>query len=528
MSTADGPKRIADLVGKAAFVIGADGQPHFVSKIFPTGTKPVYRLQTKAGYEVTLTADHKVWTENRGDVAASELRMGDTLALGGSGFGPEDIERGIALGVGIAIGDGCVTNSTTPGLILTMAAEEAGVLEDVADSINLEKSVARDGRGRRASTVTMPAKAIGVPCVRWKQGDCRALFTIRRLERRQLCEAFYRCNIFAKRFFDCRCASRPVYRGRNRRQLRREVSVCFPGLIIADTPQTDAAHPSLFRDQIEALLNRRTSLVSNCPDGKGGHSEYPVTQMHSLRISRSSRLAFEKHIGFHRASAKSRALGALNASVHCYADKMHDDFSSLQLIGDEPVFDLTEQDTNHFIGNGLRVHNCSEYVFIDDTACNLSSINLVKFLKSDDNFDAPRFAEAARFWTTTLEISVTMGQMPSKAIAEKNHGYRTLGLGYANLGTLLMRIGLPYDSEEGFGWCAAINALMTGTAYRTSAEMARQLGPFARFEANREPMVRVIRNHRRAAYAAERVSTKGCRLRQSRMHRRFSRKRRGR
>ena len=161
VSTADGPKRIADLVGKAAFVIGADGQPHFVSKIFPTGTKPVYRLQTKAGYEVTLTADHKVWTENRGDVAASELRMGDTLALGGSGFGPEDIERGIALGVGIAIGDGCVTNQYHSRPDPQMATEEAGVLEDVADSINLEKSVARDGRGRRASTVTMPAKASG-------------------------------------------------------------------------------------------------------------------------------------------------------------------------------------------------------------------------------------------------------------------------------------------------------------------------------------------------------------------------------
>jgi ribonucleoside-diphosphate reductase alpha chain len=135
--------------------------------------------------------------------------------------------------------------------------------------------------------------------------------------------------------------------------------------------------------------------------------------------------------------------------------------------------------------------------------CNLASLNLVKFLNDDGNFDAKRFAQAARIWTTTLEISVTMGQMPSRRIAEKNHGYRTLGLGYANLGTLLMRLGLPYDSEEGFGWCAAITSLMTGAAYRTSAEMAQQLGPFARFEANRDPMLRVIRNHRSAAYAAD-------------------------
>ncbi len=127
----------------------------------------------------------------------------------------------------------------------------------------------------------------------------------------------------------------------------------------------------------------------------------------------------------------------------------------------------------------------------------------MKFLNDDGNFDSKRFSDAARIWTTTLEISVTMGQMPSRKIAEKNHGYRTLGLGYANLGTLLMRMGLPYDSEEGFGWCGAITSLMTGAAYRTSAEMAQQLGSFARFEANREPMLRVIRNHRKAAYAAE-------------------------
>ncbi|HTA40262.1 MAG TPA: LAGLIDADG family homing endonuclease, partial [Candidatus Acidoferrales bacterium] len=509
VSTADGPKRIADLVGKAAFVIGADDQPHFVSRIFPTGTKPVYRLQTKAGYELKLTADHKVWTENRGDVAAAELRSGDQLALGASGFGSEDLERGIALGIGIAIGDGCVTNSPTPGLILTMSAEEAAVLEDVADAINLEKSTADDGRGRRTSTVTMPAKGTGS---RISVGN------------KAIVELFSRYALLnegsaEKRFTDS------IYSLN-----RSSTAAVLQGLFTADGTVANYAEKSqyvsldsssltLLKQTQHILLsfgiksklysNRRTSLVANCPDGHGGHSEYAVTQMHSLRISRSSRLAFEKHIGFHRSSAKSQALSALNASVQCYADKMQDEFLSLQFVGDEPVFDLTEQDTSHFIGNGLRVHNCSEYIFIDDTACNLSSLNLVKFLNSDDNFDAHRFAEAARVWTTTLEISVTMGQMPSKAIAEKNHGYRTLGLGYANLGTLLMRLGLPYDSEEGFGWCAAINALMTGTAYRTSAEMAQQLGPFARFEANREPMLKVIRNHRRAAYAADKSEYEG-------------------
>ena len=174
-------------------------------------------------------------------------------------------------------------------------------------------------------------------------------------------------------------------------------------------------------------------------------------------------------------------------------------------------FDDTIQEW-HTCSNDDRINAtnpCGEYQFIDDTACNLASMNLVKFEDAHGGFDAARFAEASRYWTTTLEISVTMGQMPSKTIAEKNHGYRTLGLGYANLGTLLMRMGLPYDSDEAYGWCAAINALMTGAAYRTSAEMAQQLGPFARFEANREPMLRVIRNHRRAAYDAPRHEYEG-------------------
>ncbi|MBV9149664.1 MAG: vitamin B12-dependent ribonucleotide reductase [Candidatus Eremiobacteraeota bacterium] len=157
----------------------------------------------------------------------------------------------------------------------------------------------------------------------------------------------------------------------------------------------------------------------------------------------------------------------------------------------------------HTCANDDRINAtnpCSEYVFIDDTACNLASLNLVKFLENDGHFSAKRFAEAARVWTTTLEISVTMGQMPSREIAEKNHKYRTLGLGYANLGTLLMRMGLPYDSEEGFGWCAAITSLLTGAAYRTSAELAQTIGSFERFEANRDSMLRTIRNHRHAAY----------------------------
>jgi len=146
---------------------------------------------------------------------------------------------------------------------------------------------------------------------------------------------------------------------------------------------------------------------------------------------------------------------------------------------------------------------CSEYMFLDDTACNLASINLCSLYDEEKRtFDLKAYKHAIRLWTITLEISVLMAQFPSEKIAQLSYDYRTLGLGYANLGALLMRMGLPYDSEEGRAWTAALTAIMTGEGYATSAEMAGQLGPFPRFDANRECMLRVIRNHRRAAVGA--------------------------
>ncbi len=145
---------------------------------------------------------------------------------------------------------------------------------------------------------------------------------------------------------------------------------------------------------------------------------------------------------------------------------------------------------------------CSEYMFLDDTACNLASINLVKFLGEDGTFDIEGFRHTARLWTMVLEISVLMASFPSSRIAELSYRYRTLGLGFANIGSLLMRLGIPYDSDRGRAICGAITAIMTGEAYTTSAEMASELGPFEGFADNRDAMLRVISNHRRAAYGA--------------------------
>ena len=515
VATADGLKRIGDLVGKSAFVIGSDGKPHFVSKIFPTGRKSTFELRTRSGYSVSLTGDHKVLTTNRGDVSAQDLTTEDELLLQGSGFGSARLDDGLAFAIGIAVGDGCITNNASGlgpdrGLILTMSEDESPILDDVARSLNEEKTrTAVDGRGTRVSVVTAPTK-----------GGCRLS-----LSNRSIIETFDRYAVLNEG------SARKALRDEAFALDRSAIASLLKGLFTADGcvgnygdktqyVSLDSSSLELLR-QVQMLLlnfsiksklyeNRRGGVSATlCPDGKGGLKSYAVQEMYSLRVSRSSRVLFEEAIGFHSESAKSARLAVLNSTVATYSDKMTDRFASLRYRGVEDVFDLTEYDTSHFVANGLGVHNCSEYLFLDDTACNLASLNLVNFLDKAGHFEAKRFADACRIWTTTLEISVTMAQFPSKEIAQRSYDYRTLGLGYANLGTMLMRMGLPYDSEEGFGWCAAITSLMTATSYKTSAEMARELGSFPRYQHNGEAMERVLRNHRRAAYAAPKNEYEG-------------------
>ncbi|MDC1117833.1 vitamin B12-dependent ribonucleotide reductase [Alphaproteobacteria bacterium] len=152
-------------------------------------------------------------------------------------------------------------------------------------------------------------------------------------------------------------------------------------------------------------------------------------------------------------------------------------------------------------GGRINASNpCSEYMFLDDTACNLASLNLMRFRKEDGSFDIPAFEHGVRFWTLTLEISVLMAQFPSKEIAQLSYEYRTLGLGFANIGGLLMAEGHSYDSDEGRAICGSISAIMTGVAYATSAEIASEVGAFQNYNKNAKHMLQVMNNHRLAAH----------------------------
>src|SRR4029079_18423185 len=146
-------------------------------------------------------------------------------------------------------------------------------------------------------------------------------------------------------------------------------------------------------------------------------------------------------------------------------------------------------------------------MFLDDTACNLASLNVLTFFDAENrSFDIEGFRHAIRLWTIVLEISVLMASFPSDEIARLSYKFRTLGLGYANLGAMLMQAGIAYDSEKARAICAALTAILTGESYATSAEMARELGAFPGYQENKQDMLRVIRNHRRAAYNAAKAN----------------------
>ncbi|MEK6951208.1 MAG: adenosylcobalamin-dependent ribonucleoside-diphosphate reductase [Nanoarchaeota archaeon] len=203
---------------------------------------------------------------------------------------------------------------------------------------------------------------------------------------------------------------------------------------------------------------------------------------------------------------KSRTTGEVFKTIS--TKKLWDDVAYCAWASADPgvQFDSTINEWHTCPGDGrINASNpCGEYNFLDDTACNLASINLIKFFdEKSGTFNVQSYRHTIRLWTIALEISVLMAQFPSEEIARRSYLYRTLGLGYANLGTLLMVQGIPYDSELGRVLAGALAAIMTGDAYATSAELASVLGSFERYEANKEAMLRVMRNHRRAAYDDE-------------------------
>jgi len=495
IATSQGLRRIDSLLAAPAEVVGADGQLHPIAPAFSTGLKPVYRLRTAAGLELDLTGDHRVLTRNRGDVPASELSRDDVLVLGGQPFGSSRLDERLGEFLGLLLGDGCLSGEQEIAT-LTLAPEEDAVARHVHERLtSFKREHAADGRAARDIEVTRPQGtlrlATSARCVVDElkrmavldQGSAKkalrdAAFTLDRPSLAAVLRGLFTADGTVANYGE---KSQYVALDSSSLDLLRQTQLLLLSFGIKG---------KLYRNR--RLAGQTTALL---PDGKGGRKEYPIQQMHSLRVSRSSRLVFEKEIGFVAGSPKAAQLAELNREVVAYAERMEDAAESLEFLGERQVYDLTEPATSHFVANGLVVHNCSEYMFLDDSACNLASLNLMHFRSIDGGFDVESFRRAVDLTILAQEILVSNSRYPTETIGKNSEAYRPLGLGYANLGAFLMASGVAYDSDAGRAAAAAITSLMTGEAYAMSARIAAHAGPFAGFEQNREPCLAVLRKH---------------------------------
>ncbi|WP_348651145.1 LAGLIDADG family homing endonuclease [Micromonospora sp. WMMD882] len=226
----------------------------------------------------------------------------------------------------------------------------------------------------------------------------------------------------------------------------------------------------------------------------GEERSYAGGQLYDLRISGANIPAFAGAIGFAHPRKAERLAGWLRANRFYRTDQTAT-LRNREFDGIETTYNLSEPRNHSYIANGVVVRNCSEYLHLDNSSCNLASLNLMKFLRADGTFEVEKFVRSVELVITAMDISICFADFPTEKIGETTRAYRQLGIGYANLGALLMASGLPYDSEQGRSVAAAITSLMTGTAYRRSAELAGIVGAYDGYARNAEPHKRVMRKH---------------------------------
>jgi ribonucleotide reductase alpha subunit len=236
----------------------------------------------------------------------------------------------------------------------------------------------------------------------------------------------------------------------------------------------------------------------------GDDRVYTGGQLYDLRISGKNIAKFRTAVGFDH-PRKAERLADWPGSRRFYATDQTATLVSREFDGFETTYNLSEPRNHSYIANGLVVRNCSEYLHLDDTSCNLASLNLLKFLNEDSTFDIGQFVKSVEYVITAMDISISFADFPTQKIAENTRAYRQLGIGYANLGALLMASGLPYDSEGGRSLAGAITALMTGAAYRRSAELAGVVGAYDGYAKNEKPHKKVMQLHAEAAQALKPV-----------------------
>jgi ribonucleoside-diphosphate reductase alpha chain len=525
---------------------------HATDGAFPTGTKEVFELRTAGGYCVKLTADHKVWTRSRGWVEAQNLTPQDELKLPSKPACVQEIgepqdARFFQL-LGLFLSD---ANGSLGSLKLDACLKDAAQVDDFAryvadhwgdrlyadDYVNHEMADVEETGNTLTATLTNRRLLSRLKAfVRTDNGHARLsddAFTAGLPAQRHLIRALFAADGsinngtlalsatslglledvqllllgFGVRSSLCR-GTRPCAL-----PSQEDIQTRAGAFSLNGNPGTQPCAPTNIdgsgtRPCAPTELDGGAVVGGALPDRHESHGLRGSTRgdadsrRHGLRIDPGSLRSFAKHVGL-LPGIKLEQLGdAVSFAIASHPGEGNfDRVATLTPIGPRQVFDLTEPVTASFIANGLTVHNCSEYMFLDDTACNLASLNVLTFFDPEARrFDVEGYKHAIRIWTIVLEVSVLMASFPSEEIARRSYEFRTLGLGYANLGAMLMQAGIPYDSEKGRAICAALSAILTGESYAASAEMARELGAFPGYDRNKNDMLRVIRNHKRAAY----------------------------
>ncbi len=482
-----------------------------------TGFNEIVKLTFSNGQELRCTPNHRIFTENRGYVRADELEATDRVkvltlpapataadwsiptsarlyALAGRGDKksnafrlPEKWSPELAHYLGWLVGDGCISGD----VVSTVYGSD----EEQSQILPMHQGIAT-----------------------WMNGDATPKPSVQangtmqlRQSRRVIARFFEALGVSRKKSAEKKVPD-AIY------QAPSEIVAGFlRGLFDADGCVYDGAHYRYvgLGSASEDLLRGVQRLLSTFgvfsriyqtrksggPSGfeytrKDGTSvSYDAGPAFDLRIANRSVARFADHVGF----ALEGKVAKLSSFIESHRLNTTDETIRLRERADDGVeltFNLTEPRNHSYVVNGTIVANCSEYMHLDNSACNLASINLLKYLDEDGNFDTEAFKQTVEVVFTAQEILVGNADYPTEKIGENSRKFRQLGMGYANLGALLMAQGLPYDSDEGRAWAAAITALMTGHAYATSAKTAGRMGPFAGYAENEDAMLNVLRMHR--------------------------------
>jgi ribonucleoside-diphosphate reductase alpha chain len=487
------------------------------------GIKPIMRLRFANGGELRCTPNHRIWTLNRGYVPAEELTAEDRVFLNDSRTPAEDASWALPVKVstlaksfarggsvshqelperwseglgeltGHLVGDGWLTDVQTgwvyggDDLRDGMAEAHEGLLRELIGGVSRQEMENGTVQLRAGSEAVRELfRGLGVASVR--AHDKRvpaAIFTAPTEVQAAFLRGLFGADGCVSRIETGGKASRYVGLGSRSNGLLKDVQRLLSAWGI--------------RGRIYRVTDSGTSRFSYTR-GDGTTVEYATREGFDLRITGTDLAAFAAEIGF-SCPRKQAAVESLIGECKLYRTKAGTTMVARENDGQERVYNLTEPLHHSYIVDGVVVANCSEYMHVDDSACNLASINLMKFRRADGTLDVEPFEHTVDVMLLAQEIVVSPSSYPTEEIGVNARAFRQLGLGYANLGALLMSNGMPYDSDGGRGVAAAITALMTGRAYRRSAETAAALGPYEHYEKNREAHNGVMRMHRDAAHA---------------------------